>query len=267
MEEKLKQLLRSVYNSPKSNFYRNLYTQKGINAHGLWENLPFVTQHDLIKTPLNDRLYLDKPIFVKIIHGDAGSFLFGRTVENIAQEYYGKVGERPLVAFSSSYEGIEKSLWVYEQNMLPLINLDAVRLTVLAAEKYDIDSIVGDIASITALGQELPQKQRSRIKYINIIDSRRTNIDHSLFPNAEMREIFSLPETGNIAERCPTQKTKAVWHGFKNVFIENDENKLVITKYELLPTPLIRYRTKITVHRPEEPCDCKTLSQTFTTKI
>ncbi len=256
--------LREVLESRKSDFYRNRIPYPGTASETLpWEQVPLLTRDELSRTSLDERLYSDSQIFVKIVHGVGGPMLIARSPSELGKEPWGPTGVRPLVALSSLYENVEKSLWVYEQNILPLIYLDDVTITALAAERYEIDSIVADEHTLTELAAVLSKECREGIQHVSVIGRGERSLAKLSFPNARAYEIFSLPETGGIAERCSKNIFPSVWHTFPDSFVETIDDELVVTRIAPLPTPIIRYRTDIQTQEVEAQCPCGDGKQTL----
>ena len=114
----------------------------------------------------------EKPLFMKIEYRDGTPHLLGRTREDISAENYGSAAyKRPLVMFQSVQDSIEKSLWHYERNILPLIAEDNLELTCMAAAAFRIDAIVGDAASLSRLSGVLnAYLDTRRIRQSTVID-------------------------------------------------------------------------------------------------
>ena len=146
-------LIQEIARSKESRFYKNIwgaiYKKSG---GGEFNPLPIITTQDIIKCKFSERSYIKNGLFVKVVYHKNIPYLIARTEENIGKENYGEIiYERPLVFFENSCESIEKGLWHYEKNILPHISEENLDITVMVAIRYEIDSVVGDIASIKKL--------------------------------------------------------------------------------------------------------------------
>ena len=56
-----------------------------------------------------------------------------------------------MVYFSNSYEALEKSMWCYEHNTVPLIGEKDSDIAVYAAGKYASDSLISDPIALPRL--------------------------------------------------------------------------------------------------------------------
>lgn len=90
-------------------------------------------------------------VFTKIVRSDVGPTLFGRTIEDMKMESWGVQSARPLVYLANAHEAVEKSLWCYLNNMVPLIGERDPDLTARLAAMYGIDSIIADVPSLKLL--------------------------------------------------------------------------------------------------------------------
>lgn len=263
-QHKLRQLLEEVMSSSNSSLYRDHYLKHGVSPEDVsrfpLEDIPPISWKTLRDTPLHGRVYSDESSIVKIVRRKGDVAFFARTLSDIEEESFGTVVNRPLVAFTSLFEGIEKSLWVYQQNRLPLIAEERLGLTLLTAKKYAIDSIVGDTHSINALLPELEREyDLSHIRHINVVDTVfcLEKITASC-PKATVYMLLALPETGGIARVCPesVEGEDSVFHTLPNVLLEPGEDAF-LTKLSLLPTPIIRYGSGLTTERCVARCRCE----------
>ncbi len=254
MEEKLKKLLEAVYNSPQSAFYRNHFEKHGFHPSQFQtlddiKKIPILDWETIHATPLLERVYTKEPYLTKIVYKEDKSFLIGRSFSDIALENYGLPCTRPLMLFAASHEGIEKGLWFFEHNILPAINEENIDLTVLIASKYEIDGILGEME---LLKKFLPRLQKngydlSRISNTGIID---TVFDipflKTHFPSKNFKIILGLSESGAFARACPQSLDNEiiVFHPNETSIIEINKT-ILVTRLLTLPTPIIRYQTKI----------------------
>ena len=240
-------LLDSVY-SAQSSFYRSVwseYTPNAFSKSSLPE-IPTVSWKNWVDTPYSERLYTNEPMYVKVVDRNEKLFLVSRTLNDIRNEDYGPVAERPLVLFEWAHEGIEKSLWCFEHNILPLISEGNLTVVAQTARKYEIDSILCEMEMLKKLVPVLAEEYSLKnIKSISIIDQGfdTTYLLHH-FEHAKISLNVGLPETGVFAHTTLTDDNSPTFEVVDNSFIEIDERGcLIVTRLFLLPTPVIRYQT------------------------
>lgn len=89
--------------------------------------------------------------FTKIVRDGDTAALYDRAFDDIRTESWGVLSMRPLVYISDYHDAIEKSLWCYLNNMVPLIGEKDPDLTARLATLYEIDSIIADLPSLKLL--------------------------------------------------------------------------------------------------------------------
>ncbi len=127
-------LLSKVRSAPEADFYRTLW---GKNAR--FSELPTVAREDFLRVPLSKRRYKNERALVKVVHDPRGMFLSEWSFADIGRESFGLLSKRPLVYMSDPHEAIEKSMWCYENGMVPLIGEKDHDIAMFAAGKYQID--------------------------------------------------------------------------------------------------------------------------------
>lgn len=262
---KLKETLRVIASSKKSDFYKKYWGLAAIKKLDIdFVHLPNIGIDKIINCKFNERLYVDKGIFVKIIYRNGIPFLMARTKNDIGNENYGEITyERPLIFFENAHESLEKSLWHYGKNILPLIGEDNIDITLMSAGRYKIDSIVGDMVSIKKL--VLPGTQNTglkNIRNITIIDSTLNHVSIGMlggvFRDAKIQKILALPETGSFGQACKETNNETIFHETADSMIETgDSGELIVTKLALLPTPIIKYTTGIEAKLEVKNCHCE----------
>lgn len=233
----LEHLIETTRSSPVSSFYRDAWG----GAKDL-RDLPTVTREDLIRTPLPERRYKEERGLVKIVRADR-PFLSEWSFADIGREAYGVRSKRPMVYMSDPHEAIEKSMWCYENNMVPLIGEKDPALATYAADKYQIDSLIIDAPTL-ALIEPYLRRRTEPLDSISIIadafepDTLRAYRQYA----KEVRLVLALPETGAIAEASLAEP--AQFRALPGCLIERD-GTLIVSKDAPLVTPIIRYRTAI----------------------
>src|SRR5690348_8939857 len=113
---KISQFVKDIASSEKSDFYKSIW-----GSAQEFNDLPAVSREDFINVPLSKRRYKDEKGLVKIVHSPEGSFLSEWSFKDIGLEPWGLPSKRPFVYLTDAHEAIEKSMWCYENNMVPLI--------------------------------------------------------------------------------------------------------------------------------------------------
>ena len=257
------EMITRVLASEESRFYLDYYRKNNFSASELKRSrvprdIPLTSRETLAATPFLERIYTTRNLFTKITCQDDIPLLIGRTEEDIRAEDFGVLGQRPLVLFGNVYEGIEKGLWAYTRNILPLISENNLDISAKAAVAYGVDSIIGGTEELKAFTPRFPEHNRNMVTSVSIVD---VVFDapfvHEHFQHAQLSLVLGMPETGSIAHACQSalKKGAPVFHPDKNTILEF-ENTLLITRMLDLPTPIIRYDTKIAAQVVDTVCDC-----------
>ncbi len=261
---RVRERLEDITTSLSSRFYPDIWGCDARMVTSDIEHTPPLNRRDIATYPFNDRLYLQKGLFVKVVRANNETFLVARTKYDISEEDFGPtLYSRPLVIFDSPHESLEKGLWLYGKNLLPLIAEDNVTVTLLAASRFKIDALLCDNISLGGILREQNRYfSNDSIIQISLIDA---NFDAQLFsettrhfPRAHITPILALPEAGAVGCLC-TQSTieNRVFHSTKDVYATiSPQNTLVVTRLSLLPTPLYGYDTEIRVQRRDHICSC-----------
>lgn len=213
----------------------------GVHERG---ELPVVTRQDFLATPLSKRRYKDEKALVKIVHTPQGPFLSEWAFTDIAAEPWGTVTDRPFVYMTDPHSAVEKSMWCYEQNRVPLIGEKHPDIAAVAAKKYQIDSLIADPESVMKLLSYIQSRSQKLRSLTLVADS---FSPHELLPlrayAEEVRLVLALPETGILGVAALSESP--VFTLPDNTVAESIDGKLVFTKTTLLVTPIIRYATHI----------------------
>lgn len=247
-----------VLESSVSDFYRTTVWDNP-SPETSFEKLPPLTRATYAQVPFLTRLYRTHGLLTKVAYHDEKPFLIGRHLEDIASESYGSLGDRPLVAFSSVHECLEKSLWCYTKNVLPLIADVDHDITAMLAKRYEADTLLTDTATLATLLPSLARYyELANFHFVSVIDtSFNLPLLEKMFPTAELSLVLGLSETGSVAFSCPTALTekRLVFHATPHRHLERG-NELTVTDDRLLPTPIIRYRPGIVIRFFETSCAC-----------
>ncbi len=237
--ERLDELISLTRQHPQADFYRTRWGEAK-----KFEDLPTISRKDFLDVPLSQRRYKDARSLVKIVHDEGRMFLSEWSFEDIGREPWGIPSTRPMVYLSDPHEAVEKSMWCYENNKMPLIREKDTDIAMIAASKYRIDSLITDTASLQRF---LPFLKRQEERLLSI-----TIIGESFDPSSlepfgafaqSVRLVLRLPETGAFAESslAPALSFTAL----PGCIVDEEEGLLVVTKVVQLVTPIIRYRTDL----------------------
>ncbi len=249
---------RIVFDDSTSDFYRSIWDTE--NSEISRKELPTLKREQYANTPFSSRLYRTENLLTKVAYYNDKPFLIGRHLSDIEREPYGNLGNRPMVAFTSIHECLEKALWCTTRNILPIIADSDNDVTAMLARRYEVDSIITDSLTITEAFVALTRYyDTTKIIYVTVIDTT-FDIDslRNMFPSAHIDLVLGLPETGGMAYACPTTFTeqRVVFHESENYVVDTIDD-LTVTRTHMLPTPIINYRPGITVRFVEKNCSCK----------
>ncbi len=232
-------LIAEIGDSASASVYRDLWGDERE-----YSRLPVMSRTALFGISLQKRRYQKRLSFVKVVRATESSFLSEWAYDDIAREGFGVNSKRPMTYFADAHEGIEKSVWCYENGMVPLVGESHNPSVALAmADRYNIDSLISDEVSLQRLRPYI--ESRSEIlSSISIIGTQfhAESIQWAASCAKTIRLVLSLAETGVFAE-APFS-IKPVFVPFDNCIVES-ENTLLLTKIASLVTPIIRYDTGI----------------------
>ncbi len=237
-DRRLDELIAFVRESPLSDFYRN--TWKGAKT---FAELPYTSRADFIATPLSLRRYKRAKGMVKIVGTGEQAFLSEWNFGDIGNELYAPRAARPFVYMTDPYEAIEKVMWCYENNMLPLVGEKDPDMAMFAAKRYQIDSLIVDEESLMRFFPFFTTL-KTPLSSITVLASAFS--PDLLMPferyARSFRLVLALPETGAFAEASLSRSPK--FTTLPHCVIERD-SEIILTKIAQYPTPIIRYRTGI----------------------
>lgn len=267
------QLLLSRIFTSKENIYKTKYQKAGIERkdvvslnNEIFTTLPTITLKELAKAPYKTRLLEEKAGFHKLIHSPQTDsyFIIHRTLAEIKKDITPILGKRPLVLMDSVHEAIERCLFFYEKQILPLIGETSNPAIVYeTAKQYNVDSLIIDHQSLVTFKNELLQ-QNLPIKSVTILDTNLTPEDLTWPKEIKVYPIISLPEFGPVAYQCSqsSQKKKFIFHAYDDVFIEPDISS-VLTSSRLSACPMIRYKSDVAMKETAKTCMCREKSLQF----
>ena len=231
-------LVDAVRNHATADFYRARW-----GAVRAFEELPTIDRLDFLETPLSRRRYKDARSLVKIVHDGGHMFLSEWSFEDIGKEPWGTSAARPLVYMADPHEAIEKSMWCYENNIVPLIGEPDPDIAMFTASKYRINALITDTISLPKLLPFLEKQERPLSSITVLGDSFDAPALASFARFAERsRLVLRLPETGAFAE-SPLGPVSFV--ALPGCIVSEEDGVVVITKTAQLVTPIIRYRTNL----------------------
>src|SRR3989344_8082154 len=234
-----------------------------------FEDLPLMDVERFIATPFGERTYKVEKGLVKIVRASRAPFLVHWSLEDLKAEQFGdSTGKRPLVLLSDSHDALEKSLWFYEHDILPLIgetnNLQAASF---AADAYAIDALVADSKTVLPFLAEYEKGHDVKTISVTLIENR---FDPAMVARlqiscARVLSVLACSETGAFGVACPEQGDGEVcFHPNDESIVEIENGELVVTRLALLRTPIIRYRTGIRAEAVSADCSCREVAFTLT---
>ncbi len=234
----LEQFIFKVREYPDAPFYREHWGDASFDA------LPTITREDFVRAPMQRRRYKKEKTMTKIVSGDEYAFLSEWSFEDIGREPWGVPSKRPMVYLADPHEAIEKSMWCYENGMVPLIGEKNADITLFMASRYAIDSLITDAVSIHAL---VPYLKAHVLESITILGE---SFDiPALLPfrayARDVRLVLRLPEVGAIAQA--QLALSPVFTAVPDCILEQQKEALIVTKASFLVTPVINYRTSVAV--------------------
>lgn len=235
----IEKLVAFVRDSKNSDFYRDAWV-----GAGNFSELPAIFRADFLRVPLSKRRYKNDKALVKIIHSDGEMFLSEWSFEDIGKEKFGLSSNRPMVYLTNSHEAMEKSMWCYENNMVPLVGEKDPNVAMFAAGKYKIDSLIADAESLPKLMPYL-EKLGKKLLSISILGDHFNTLSLTSYLNfaEKVRLVLCLPEVGSFAELYLNYDSK--FKALPDVILEDMNGFLSVTKNKKLVTPIVRYKTDI----------------------
>ncbi len=234
---KIERLIAAVASHPQASFYRELWGGKRT-----FDELPLVTIDDFVRAPLPTRRYKDDISLVKIIHTANGSFLSEWAFEDIAREPFGVISKRPLVYMENSHEALEKSVWCYENGMVPLVGEADPDIAAFAARKYNVDSLITDERALTKLAPYLAEREEmlEAITVIGETFDTRTLQPFTAYAR-RMRLVRAAAAVGAFAEA--EFALEPVFIPVPGCLLVATKEGFTVTKDRPLTTPIIKYYT------------------------
>lgn len=238
----MQSLIRDVARSERSNFYAAVW-----RGETEFSKLPMISREHLVRTPLPERRYKEEKSLVKIVRDGGAAFLSEWCFEDIACEAYGARSKRPMVFMTDAHEAIEKAMWCYERNMLPLMGEKDADVAAFTAARYKIDSLITDEKALEIFAPRI-EGFSEPVLDISIIGSSFDGAALMRFAHLapRIRLVLALPETGAFAESPLSESPR--FSASDGCVVETAEDVLVVSKTRMLATPIVRYRTAIPSH-------------------
>jgi len=260
-KETLYALVREVASSKNSDFYRRIWG-KDIGRKVAFEDLTFSEPEHFIATMLRDRTYKKEKGLTKVVRAYGSPFLVQWGLSDLSLENYGNTeSQRPFVMLSDNHETLEKALWFYGQDVLPLAGeIKNLSVALSLARSYKADSVVTDGKVLPELLRILTENVLGKLSSVTLVDRQfgLENIATLIGIVEKIKIILALPETGAFAEHCEHLLSSGVllFHEDANSFIELHNGEIVVSKLSMLVTPIIRYKTNIRASISNLPCPC-----------
>lgn len=234
--------LKKIYESEQSDFYKKHWGK----LPSSFSEVPLLHADDLARTPLYERLYKDEQGLVKYVSRNDQGFLIRRSLSDITNDdLHLPKNSIPLVLFADPNEGVEYSLFCYEQGTVPYIgDLSNLPVSLFCAMQFKTDTLICDMNSLTEIlsKDEMP----TTIKNIRIIDQSFTDIVllKKIRSGYDVELFLSLPVAGSIGSVAVKEDGRLSITPQSGVMLECQDKKLIVTK-TALAMPLVRYTTPI----------------------
>lgn len=247
--KKLPNTISLLYSSELSSYYRNLW---GDNASLQHKDLPEMMWSDITSTTFLDRIYTTQQYMTKLVVKNTQPALIARTLTDITDEPLQDVDSRPLIMFEHGGDTLQWGLWCYMHNILPLVAETNIKVSILSAVAYDVNTLICDSASLASILPELQARGiLEKLTSIHIVD---TIFDISriktLTPSVYL--YLALPECGIVAHGAIHTLHSLTWTPAANAHLEVSNKKLVVSKVDILPMPFLRYCTNVAISAPEK---------------
>jgi hypothetical protein len=201
-------------------------------------DIPAITRSDFVNASLSTRRYKNERALVKTVNATDGAFLSEWSFADIGGEQYGEVGMRPMVYFGDPDESIEKAMWCYENDLLPVIGENLPEVANDAADFYSVDSLIADSISLPKLLPHLSRRNDQLKSLIIVGNSFDIQQLHAYCAYAQdVRLVASLPETGAFAV-APLSNAPE-FTPLPGCIFEHSST-LLLTKEARLVTPIVR---------------------------
>lgn len=283
---KIQQVLKFVWESPYSSFYREKYQKAGVELAGIksiddFKKIPYLTKQEILAVNPEKRFYEDKSKgeIISVSHGTTiGSpMVFLRTKDPLP---YGSffsslvlqtgVKRIMLLRWPFSYQFIYRHPDFSSKKIQKFLgNIYDLKMSVKIIKELKIDGLS---ATPTILFDAIPYFKEEgileQIKYIGTggegVSKEKFQYFKDNFPNAFIKFGFANTEAGHLGYQCPylADSYPVYFHPLKDhlyyeVLNNKGENELVVTTLFKSDFPLIRYKTGDSVLLEYKKCPCK----------
>lgn len=180
-----------------------------------------------------------------------------RTLEGIATEEYGPLGDRPLVAAATPAENVWLAHWCFSRGVLPLLREPSMMLTAQLAQRYAIDSVLTTVDVAVPLCAALRDRvDRRALQSVTLVGPSFSTEVVALGKTwgVPVTCILALPETGSLASPCPKMHSELVFHCHKRV--STHPGKTLIVSIGSASPALNKYDTGIAIAARDISCAC-----------
>ena len=283
--EKIKKVLKFVWENPHSDFYRKKYEAAGFNpasallAPGDFERVPFLLREELAQTHPEERLFFPPGGMWHLLSTSGTSrqkpaFFYRRSVPapKPHSPFFSEKSRVLLLTLPSRvniYSNDKMSVQASEGRLVvgDVSNLPA---TAYQAAYLAVDTIIGtptlllEFAPHLAKHYDLSHVRLLRCRGENLTPLRMQKLQE-FYPQAELRAGYALAEIGPLGRQCAelgsSLQTISFFHVLEDEYLESGpEGELIFTPLLVdkgFGTPLIRYRTGDQVKFLEEKCRCQ----------
>lgn len=278
----LQNLLKFVWDSPYSDFYRKKYESAGFGSQSIlkpenFKNIPYLTRQELETTPALKRLFINREDvqFIAYTSGTSSQnplITYFSEVENYFFDPALAIGVKKLLI---TYPPLNKNFghtFIQQCRQSPtkplpiFADFQNLANSAIIAAKTEIDAIYAT-PTIAAMLAEFLQKYYdiAKIKLLalsseTLTPARREQLKN-LYPEAKIANLYASSEIGQfVLYPCPEiiNSGKDLFHVLTPPVLEAEiiGGEMVITYGANKAMPLIRYRTGDFFEIEKEKCAC-----------
>jgi phenylacetate-CoA ligase len=268
---RLKKVIIHAYQYEGASFYLNKYLVTTFNPSKVESvedisSIPFLTREELQICPVWDRLYvsIDDVLSFGYTSGTTSKKvlpLFLNRRSQFTTDSPETIMKRGLVLWSQPFRS---TLITYRLQRKKILTIQGdfknLPFTAKLASIVNIDGIFSTPSLALMFAQDLKKCMdiagiRELLLIGENISEVRKRVIQEAYPNASIRNMYGSNETGHVGTSCPAIEALNVFHQDSHFYFEvinpktedvvpdGEEGELVVTTLELIPTPLIRYRT------------------------
>lgn len=284
--KKIHRILKSVWNSKHSSFYKNKYKQAGINLIDIrswsdFEKLPYLTKDELLRTDPNERLYMGKSSVNHTLITSGTTTVIEPLILLTNEKMYSNLGSvkqgvkekisSTILLLPVFQLANARNVMLYpemsKKHLIIFGDINNLNLSAKLAKTASIDSI---FTSPTTLYHFLPELKKiydlRKVKLIVLrgeyCSEQKLKLFKKEFKNAYFEIFYGTIETSRLGYRCKylAKKAPRLYHPMPSIYYEIDKlsgDQLIISSLSSAgPFPMIRYLTGDVVRIKKISCQC-----------